>query len=44
MTILPQHDEIEKTPQSFKEEYGPQIIGGAVALAIFALIFLAFMR
>jgi len=44
MSILPQHDEIEKAPLSFKEEYGPQLIGAAVAVVIFALILVAFMR
>ncbi|MEN6543019.1 hypothetical protein [Parvibaculum sp.] len=44
MSILPQHDEIKEPPLSFKEEYGPQLIGAAVAVVIFALILLAFMR
>ncbi len=44
MTILRSHDEIEHIAPSFWEQYAPQLAGGLVALVIFALMFVAFVR
>jgi hypothetical protein len=44
MTILRSHDEIEHIAPSFWEQYAPQLAGGLIALVIFALMFVAFVR
>jgi len=44
MTVLRNHDEIEHITPGFWEQYAPQMVGGGIALVIFALMFVAFVR